>query len=195
MPYASYLVYGYIFNSSGFIIANASLEVISSISRRYYTTNSDGMFLFDLADLGYISGETITINITEPFNNENKTHTFVVSGFYLNQDITLEKRTRAEGVSDISPMAIIHSVGRKPITEDNPLPIFDKTDLLKDYALSGGDDTNLIYGYVNKKGAWYIQKFNSDTKTYKYVKGSVSFSDNWENRTNLTYSFFNEVFG
>src|SRR3990167_6054975 len=195
MPYSAYLVYGYVYNSSGSIVANASLEVITSVSRKYYTTDSDGIYLFDLADNGYISGETITINITEPFNNESKSHQLVISGFFSEQNITLEIRTAAERISDISPMSILHSVGRKPITEDNPLPILDKSDLLKDYVLSGGDDTNRIYGYINKKGAWYIQQYDSANLLYKYVKGANDFLSSWNSRTALTYKFFNEVFG
>lgn len=122
-PYQSYLVFGYVFNSIGLNVVNASLTVITSVSRKYYTTNSDGTFLYDLAEAGYSSGETVTVEITETYNNEFKTHTFVVTGFFLNENITLELRTIAKGVSDISPLTILHSVGRKPITTDNPLPI------------------------------------------------------------------------
>lgn len=145
--------------------------------------------------MGYSSGETITINVSEPYNNEFKAHTFEVSGFYHNEDISLEVRDTAVNVTGYSPPSILHSVGKKPITIDNPLPITDRTDLLKEYALSGGDDENRIYGYVNKKGAWYIQKYSDSDKTYKYVKGSSDFSVNWGNRTSLDYDFFNKVFG
>jgi len=123
MPYSPFLVFGYIYNSLSNPIINAELTVITSISRKYYTTSSDGSFLFDLADAGYISGELVTIEVAEPFNNEFKIHTFNVDGFFSEQNITLELRKIADKISDIAPMTILHSVGKKPITTENPLPV------------------------------------------------------------------------
>src|SRR3990167_3397716 len=123
MPYSAYLVFGYVYNSLSNIVANADLTVITSVSRKYYKTDSDGIFLFDLADAGYIAGELATIEVAEPFNNELKTHTFNVDGSFLEANITLELKTIAKGISDIAPMTIIHSVGKTPITYDNPFPV------------------------------------------------------------------------
>src|SRR3990167_1575869 len=123
MPYFSYLVFGYIYNSLFNAVSNADLTVITSVSRKYYKTDSTGIFLFDLADAGYESGELATIEVAEPFNNELKTYTFNVNGSFLEVNITLELRTIAKGISDIAPMTIIHSVGKKPITHDNPFPV------------------------------------------------------------------------
>ena len=195
MPYISYLIFGTVYNHNSILSPDVSIEVITSVGRRYYTSNSNGIFMLDLAEIGYLSGEIVTVNITDEFNNEYKNHTFVVEGSYHEENITLTLRTDAVNATDYSPKTILHSVGKKPITDDNPLPIFDKSDMLKEYVLSGGDDTNRIYGYINKKGAWYIQKYDSSNFTYKYVKGASDFSTNWTNRASLTYDFFNEVFG
>lgn len=54
-----------------------------------------------------------------------------------------------------------------------------------------GADT--YYGFVNKEGAWFIQKETS-TGTYRYIKGSSDFATSWTGRTGLTYDYFNVVF-
>jgi hypothetical protein len=50
------------------------------------------------------------------------------------------------------------------------------------------------YGFVHKNGNWYIAK-EDNSGTYRYAKGSSSFSTNWTNRATLTYGYFNTVFG
>ena len=194
-PYASYLIFGYILNSDGNIVSNASIEITTSVGSKPYTSDSDGIYMVDLAEIGYVSGETVKVKVTEPYNNEYKNHTFVVSGDYSEENISLSIRTEAVKATDYSPKTILHSVGKKPITDDNPLPIIDKTYSLEGYVLSGGDDDNRIYGYINLKGGWYIQKYYDSDKTYKYAKGHTDFSTNWSNSTSLTYGLFDEVFG
>ena len=121
-PYASYLVYGYIRNSLNGIIANASLVVETSVGNKHYTSNSDGIYMFDLAEIGYADGETVKIDVTDPFNNEFKEHTFVVSGVSNNEDITLAVRTLAVNTTGYSPKSSIHTVGDKPVTSENLFP-------------------------------------------------------------------------
>ncbi len=53
--------------------------------------------------------------------------------------------------------------------------------------------TPAYYGFVNKNGNWFIMKEES-TGSYRYTKGNSDFSDAWNNRTSLTYSYFDEVF-
>ncbi len=195
VPYPSFLVFGKVLNSQGFIIVNAKLEVITSFGRAYKFTDSNGLYLYDLAEIGYTVGETVNVNITEPFNNEIQIQTYTVEGSFLEENVATRLRTKVKRISELQTQNVLHSVGRSPITLDNPLPIKDTTYLLEEYVLSGGDDDNRIYGYVNLKGAWYIQKYDDSTLLYKYVKGSSNFITSWNNRANLTYKFFNEVFG
>lgn len=66
------------------------------------------------------------------------------------------------------------------------------------YNITEIDDSGLdtYYGFVNKDGAWFIQKELS-TGAYRYSKGTSDFTNvvtGWPNRINLTYSYFNEVF-
>ncbi len=194
-PFPSFVVFGKVFNSSGTVISNAQLSIKTSISTITKFTDSLGLFVYDLAEAGYVEGETVTVNVTEPFNNEIQTQTYVVEGSFLEENITTELRTRVEQISALQLQNVLHSVGKKPITGDNPLPIINKTRLTDEYELSGGDDDNRIYGYIDKDGAWYIQKFDESDKTYKYARGSSDFESNWTNRASLTYQFYNEVFG
>lgn len=124
MPqYIAYLHYGYVYDSLGNIVPSAILKVTTSVGTKEYTTNSDGIFMYDLAEMGYVSGETVAVSVIEPYNNEIKSHTFVVEGFWKNEDITLILRTTGIDVVGYVQRPIIHSVGNKPITSDNPLPI------------------------------------------------------------------------
>ncbi|KKK71463.1 hypothetical protein LCGC14_2913650 [marine sediment metagenome] len=137
----------------------------------------------------------MNMDVTESFNNELITDKFVVSGmFTANHNITLALRIAVERISDLQQQNVLHSVGKKPITSDNPLPILNETNPQDSYILAGADDNAQIYGYVNAKGAWYIQKFDSSDKTYRYARGVGDFISNWNSRTGLTYSLPNEVF-
>lgn len=55
------------------------------------------------------------------------------------------------------------------------------------------DSTTAYYGFVDKTGAWFIQREES-SGAYRYTKGSTSFSTNWTNRASLTYDYFDNVF-
>ncbi len=193
-PFLVHLIYGTVTSSQGNVVANAQLAVTTSVTTKIYNTNADGIYMLNLADIGYVAGETITINVTEQFNNELKSHKYTVIGSFSEENITLGLRIAVERISDLQQQNVLHSVGKSPITPDNPLSIFDKGDPLAGYVLAGGDDNNRLYGYVNKGGAWYIQKFDSSNDTYKYVRGSSNFISSWDGRTGLTYELPNEVF-
>jgi len=63
------------------------------------------------------------------------------------------------------------------------------------YKISEIDDSSLpsYYGFVDKSGAWFIQREGS-AGDYRYTKGSSSFASNWSNRTSLSYDYFDNVF-
>ena len=62
------------------------------------------------------------------------------------------------------------------------------------YKISDVDDTSSTkyYGYIAIDGNWYILKEASNT--YRYAKGSSTYSTNWTNRVGLTYDYYNEIF-
>jgi len=56
------------------------------------------------------------------------------------------------------------------------------------------DASPAYYGFVNKNGAWYIMKENSDG-SYVYVKGSSGFTGEWATRgTRTDYDTFDQIF-
>jgi hypothetical protein len=66
------------------------------------------------------------------------------------------------------------------------------------YNITEIDDSgvDIYYGFVNKDGAWYIQKELS-TGAYRYTKGTSDFTNiltGWPNKTALSYGYFNDVF-
>ncbi len=193
-PYVAYLIFGRVLNFIGDIVPSASLKVKTSIATKTFTSDDDGLYLFDLADVGYTSGETVKVTVTEPFNNETLDFTFDVIGFFRQSDITLALRNLAIDTIGGSTQTILHSVGNKPITRENALPIFNTTNPVLNYGLAGGDSSNRIFGYLKVNGEWYIQKFDNSTKEYLYIKGSSDFITSWNARTTLDYLKFNEVF-
>ena len=63
------------------------------------------------------------------------------------------------------------------------------------YAITEIDDgTPSYYGYMDKNGNWYITKEDVVAGNYRYAKGTTGFSDNWDDRINLSYGYFNDTF-
>lgn len=52
--------------------------------------------------------------------------------------------------------------------------------------------TTKYFGYVDKRGYWYILRLTSSEA--RYTKGTTNYTTNWTNRENLSYSRFDEVF-
>ena len=66
---------------------------------------------------------------------------------------------------------------------------------LDDYSISDVLNSDItFYGFVSKDGAWYIMRVDTQTGTFRYAKDSSSYSDNWNNRANLKYDLFDNVF-
>ena len=55
------------------------------------------------------------------------------------------------------------------------------------------DSVPAYYGFINKDGAWFIQKEDSNG-SYRYTKGPSGFTTSWTNRASLTYDYFDNVF-
>ena len=62
------------------------------------------------------------------------------------------------------------------------------------YKITDLDDSSpAYYGFLNKSGAWFIQKEGA-SGDYRYVKGASSYTTNWTNRASLTYDYYDNVF-
>lgn len=66
---------------------------------------------------------------------------------------------------------------------------------LDGYRISEIDDSTIaFYGFINKDGAWFIMKGDTDTGSFRYSRGDSNFPGNWTNRENLKYDYFSNVF-
>ena len=85
-------------------------------------SNAQGQYLFDLANIGYSDGETITYKAEDDQFNELFEGSFVVSGVSQTLNITLSTR--------IVPLVIsnnrgtqMNMIGGKVVTGQNPFPV------------------------------------------------------------------------
>jgi hypothetical protein len=123
-----FLIFGTVTDSLSNAVSNANVEIRrpSGIVGST-TTNSAGRFVYDLASIGYNDGEVITVITTGEFNDYVSTDTFnvVQSAGSIELSISLTLRTSSIDSTGYSPQSILHTVGKKPVTRDNPLPIID----------------------------------------------------------------------
>lgn len=123
-PYTPFLVLVTVTNSSGTAEPSAEVIFASSIgSSQIQKTDSLGRLVYDLANIGYTSGETITVTTKDRFNNDISSDTFTVSGYMYELDITLSQRTEAVRTTGYAVPSVIHTIGDEPVTKDNPLPV------------------------------------------------------------------------
>ena len=63
------------------------------------------------------------------------------------------------------------------------------------YSISEVDD-NVVsyYGFINKTSAWFIMQGDTDTGSFRYVRGKSSFPDNWKKRQSFEYDYFSQTF-
>lgn len=69
-------------------------------------------------------------------------------------------------------------------------------DTLDQYKISDGDEagTTKYYGFVDKDGNWYILKNDTTANSYRYTKGSGSYSAAWTARASKTYNTYDVIF-
>jgi len=56
------------------------------------------------------------------------------------------------------------------------------------------EEYDYYYGFVNKKGNWYIMREDPTEGSFRYVKGDLNFSKNWTRREQLKYDYYYIVF-
>jgi len=112
------------------------------------------------------------MDISDKFNNKFKSHNFIVEGVSHEETITLIERTLAVGATDYSPKSIIHTVGRSPVTDENPLPV--KADI------NIGDI---------EIGAVEIKDATSDTRAEVTTKGLAVFDETANSLAPAVYDY------
>jgi len=66
---------------------------------------------------------------------------------------------------------------------------------LDDYSISDIENNVIIYyGFISKDRSWYIMRVDTKTGTFRYTKAGSNYFTNWNNRANLKYDFFDNVF-
>lgn len=81
------------------------------------------------------------------------------------------------------------------LTAAGAIPVSIATDdPLAEYHISDLDISSdpKYKGYVDEDGNWYILK--ETASSFRYVKGSSSYSTNWTNRASLTYDYYQNTF-
>lgn len=75
------------------------------------------------------------------------------------------------------------------------IPSQPQTKTTDDYKIAEIDDNVIAYfGYIDQDGGWYIMRADSETGSIRYIKGDANFARSWENRENLDYKYYHEVF-
>jgi hypothetical protein len=90
---------------------------------------------------------------------------------------------------------LLGNMENKPSTDDvvktQQLPVSPT----EGYTISEIDDGLIAYyGFMGPKGTWFIMRQDSNDGSFRYVKGDIDFPINWENRENLEYDYYANVF-
>lgn len=64
------------------------------------------------------------------------------------------------------------------------------------YRITEIDDSSSVtyFGFTDKDGSWYIMRQDTDAGAFRYSRGTSNFSRNWNDRENLRYEYYNDVF-
>ena len=164
------------------------------------TTDSNGEFLIDLANMGYTDGETFTYSVLDEFQNENFSGTFVVSGGSTDlETITLAVITGpAERVRDCK----IFNIGGGVVSRNNPFPVSVSTNTFlntfeKPLTTVIEYDSDMLerfigmakVGTAKSSAGWLIQKltYNNDDQPTDIQFASDDFDQIWDSRESLDF--------
>ena len=63
------------------------------------------------------------------------------------------------------------------------------------YRITEFDDSIIAYyGFTHKDGSWFIMKEDTDTGSFRYVRGDSDFDSGWAGREHFKYDYFINVF-
>ena len=118
MPTLPYLVSGIVTDSD----SNAEANVNIRIGKVLVTTDSDGKYIIDLAEYGYVANSTITYSAEDKYRNETANGTIVLTGDSQTLDITLSERDDVQVVPGNRDTQVFN-IGAKAISKLNPFPV------------------------------------------------------------------------
>jgi len=63
------------------------------------------------------------------------------------------------------------------------------------YRITEIDDSIVAYyGFTHKDGSWFIMQEDTDTGSFRYVRGDSNFTSGWAGREDFKYDYFINVF-
>ena len=76
------------------------------------------------------------------------------------------------------------------------MPRFNIDGSVDSYKISDIDESGATkyYGYLDRYSNWYILAMTDTTARYCRGSNSIGYIVNWNNKTNLSYTYFNEAF-
>ena len=181
MPQTPYIINGTVFNSGIVGQPDVTITFTSSSGEDNVASDTKGNYAFDLANIGYSAGETITYSALDKFGNESDSGSFVVEGQNKTLNIILSQRTTGQPMRTNRDV-MINSVGGNPISNDNPLPVtlVNTADVID---LTNNPETEFVYtrddGQPDKEtitvsGSMYERSFTYDSN------GFLTKRSNWK---------------
>ena len=64
-----------------------------------------------------------------------------------------------------------------------------------EYRITEIDDSIIAYyGFTHKNDSWFILRIDTDTGSFRYVRGNSDFAEGWNDREKLKYDYYINVF-
>ena len=200
----SKIVYGFVYDIYGNKLSGATVTLTHATITPVLTTTTDdtGEYNLNLGDLSdnWSIGESITLKATKSAEGTKSITRSIPSAGSINQDITLAETsdfvydTQVQNRTNIVMAIPLHYDGNK-VTRERPLPVLNENPVEKyqpSYQDTSADPQ--YFGFVDRLGKWYIQKYNVAAGTFRYAKGASAYSTNWGNRATLDYFYFFDAF-
>lgn len=200
-PRTSHLINGKVYDIYGIALEGATVVLTHSSEETITkTTNSAGEYQMNLGVLtSWTQGDALSIKGSKTGEGTKTETTTISSGGGQTQHITLEEEEQVEGMDSESRAkinkVILIGYDKRDINRTNRLPTANENALDK-YQPSDETNTGTVdyYGFVDRNGNWYIQKYDYDNGTIRYIKGSSDYITNWNNKSSLSYKYFYDVF-
>ena len=207
MPILPYPISGIVKDSRNFILANLTIFLKNTTKNSNslpIVTDSNGRYDADAANFNteYATGDSVSVEANNPFKDEYKIVSFIISGSSKTQNLTLEviDDVQKGTAGQIIPINVVN-VNREPYTKDSPFPMFDKFYYIfffytKAFAYKAGTSFVEYTGWAKSGSSkaspvWIIQKITYDgTKAtdIQWADGNINENKIWNNKETLDYS-------
>ena len=122
MPSGPYVVSGTIKDSNVEAEASARIDFETATGKATSVANASGQYVYDLAEIGWTAGETVTYTAYDQFENETKTGTITLTGGSKTLNVTLIVRNDPNPTRGAKNVQLAN-IGGFAVSKDNPLPV------------------------------------------------------------------------